>query len=113
MHESAETEREALQTYLELARRLAQCERDVAAIVARVREIAGALEHWRTVYVLHAGAGFPKEVTMTGRAIDASKWPTADELADALGAWHASAETVRTAWARLSAASRASAPPPP
>jgi len=39
----------------------------------------------------HDGAGFPKEVTMVGRSIDASTWPTARQLADTLAAWHETA----------------------
>ena len=64
-------------------------------------------------HVVHAGAGFPKEVTMVGRSIDASTWPTAQQLADTLATWHEAAEIARTAWARLPRETRSSMPPPP
>jgi hypothetical protein len=50
---------------------------------------------------------------MAGRAIDASTWPTASELANALAAWQEAAEIARTAWARLPAQLRSGVPPPP
>jgi hypothetical protein len=56
--------------------------------------------------------GFPKEVTMVGRSIDASTWPTARQLADTLAAWHETAEVARTAWAHLPRETRSHTPPP-
>lgn len=88
-------------------------ERGVLRIVTTIGQAAKALEHWRAVYIEHSGAGFPKEVTMAGRAIDASTWPTAWELADTLAAWQEAAETARAAWARLPREMRARVPPPP
>ena len=43
----------------------------VRETVGRVRQAAAALEHWRSVHVVNAGVGFPKEVAMMGREIDA------------------------------------------
>jgi hypothetical protein len=99
--------------YLDALRELQERERGVLRIVTTIRQAATALEHWRAVYVEHSGAGFPKEVTMSGRAIDASTWPTASELANALAAWQEAAEIARTAWARLPPQLRSGVPPPP
>jgi hypothetical protein len=99
--------------YLDALRELQEREREVLRIVTTIQRAAKDLEHWPAVCVVHAGAGFPKEVTMAGRAIDASTWPTASQLADALAAWHETAEIARTAWARLPRETRTSLPSPP
>jgi hypothetical protein len=88
-------------------------EGEVLRMVATIQQAAKCLEQWQAVHVIHAGAGFPKEVTMVGRSIDASTWPTGRQLAETLAAWHETAEIARTAWARLPAEARASVPPPP
>ena len=99
--------------YLDALRELQQREGEVLRMVATIQQAAKCLEHWQAVYVVHGGAGFPKEVTMVGRSIDASTWPTARQLADTLAAWHETAEIARTAWARLPRETRSSMPPPP
>jgi len=99
--------------YLDALREFQQREGEVLRMVATIQQAAKHLEHWRAVHVVHAGAGFPKEVTMVGRSIDASTWPTAQQLADTLAAWHEAAEIARTAWARLPREMRSSMPPPP
>jgi hypothetical protein len=104
---------EGSRCYLDALRELQEREREVLRIVATIQRAAKDLEHWPAVCVVHAGAGFPKEVTMAGRAIDASTWPTASQLADALAAWHETAETARTAWARLPKETRTGLPSPP
>jgi nucleotide-binding universal stress UspA family protein len=99
--------------YAGALRELEACERDVLRLVALIRDAATHLDRWPAVHVAHAGAGFPKEVTMTGPSIDAAQWPTGGQLADALAAWHAAVEEARTAWTHLPAAERADLSPPP
>jgi hypothetical protein len=94
-------------------RSVAQCEREALRIVTIVQEAAKSLERWQAVHVAHSGAGFPKEVTMTGRVIDAASWPDARQIADTLAAWHSSAETARVAWDRVPRQERAQLPRPP
>ena len=99
--------------YLRALREHQEREREVLRIVATIQRAAKDLEHWQAVHVVRTGAGFPKEVTMAGRTIDGSTWPTGRQLADTLAAWHDTAESVRTAWARLPKETRSSLPPPP
>jgi hypothetical protein len=99
--------------YLGALRDLQQREGEVLRMVATIQRAAKHLERWQVVHVIHEGAGFPKEVTMVGRSIDASTWPTARQLADTLAAWHEAAEIARTTWARLPRETRSSMPPPP
>jgi hypothetical protein len=99
--------------YLDALRELQQRESEIVRMVATIQQAAECLEHWQAVDVVHGGAGFPKEVTMVGRSIDASTWPTARQLADTLAAWHETAEVARTAWAHLPRQTRSSMPPPP
>jgi hypothetical protein len=99
--------------YLDALRELQQRESEIVRMVATIQQAAKCLEHWQAVDVVHGGAGFPKEVTMVGRSIDASTWPTARQLADTLAAWHENAEVARTAWAHLPREARSRMPPPP
>jgi hypothetical protein len=99
--------------YLDALRELQQRESEIVRMVATIQQAAKCLEHWQAVDVVHGGAGFPKEVTMVGRSIDASTWPTARQLADTLAAWHETAEVARTAWTHVPRQARSSMPPPP
>jgi hypothetical protein len=99
--------------YLTALRAVEQSEREVRKVVTVIQEAARHLEHWQGVHVAHAGAGFPKEVTMIGPMIDAASWPSAERLAETLAAWHGSAETARVAWRQVPEAERAGLPPPP
>jgi nucleotide-binding universal stress UspA family protein len=101
------------EAYLETLHSVQQCEREVVRVVTTVQEAAKCLERWEAVHVAHAGAGFPKEVTMAGRVIDAASWPTARQLADTLADWHSSAEAARVAWGRVPPEERSTLPPPP
>jgi len=99
--------------YRDALRELQHREGEVLRLVATIQQAAKCLERWQAVHVVHEGVGFPKEVTMVGRSIDASTWPTARQIAETLAAWHETAEVARTAWARLPREARASMPPPP
>lgn len=99
--------------YLAVLRELQQREGEVLRMLSTIQRAVKCLERWQAVYIVNAGAGFPKEVTMVGRSIDATTWPTGRQLADTLAAWHETAETARTAWARLPRETRSSVPPPP
>lgn len=99
--------------YREAVSKLQEREREALRLVTAIQEGAKRLERWQAVHVTHSGAGFPKEVTMTGRLIDGSSWPTAHQLGNTLGAWHSAAEAARIAWARVPPGDRATLPPPP
>lgn len=101
------------ETYVATLRTLEECEREVLRITATVRQAAKNLDHWRAVHVAHGGVGFPKEVTMMGRAIDATSWPTGRQLGETLAAWHSAAEAARVAWTRVPPAERSGLSPPP
>lgn len=99
--------------YRDALHEVQQREAEVVRLVTTIQKAAKALERWQAAYVVSTGAGFPKEVTMAGRAIHAAAWPTAGQLADTLATWHDSAEKARTAWARLPRDTRGTLPPPP
>lgn len=100
-------------TYREALDNLQQQEQEVLHMVKIVQDAAKSLERWPAVHVAHSGAGFPKEVTMVGRVIDGSLWPTAAQLGDTLAAWHSAAEAARVAWAHVPREARPTLPPPP
>lgn len=80
--------------------------------IGTIQQAARMLEHWQTVEVANVGLGFPKEISMLGRTIDATAWPNAPELAEALVAWHEANQTVLDAWNALEPAERRALPPP-
>jgi nucleotide-binding universal stress UspA family protein len=100
-------------TYLDAMRNVQEREREVLRVITTIQEAAKRLERWQAVHVTHAGAGFPKEVTMTGRMIDAASWPTGRQLGDTLAAWHSATEAARVTWAHIPHERRADLPPPP
>jgi hypothetical protein len=104
---------EVVHRYMEARDTLRREEVRVRTIVARIEHAAAALQHWRSVHVANTGVGFPKDVMMMNRSIDAKQWPTAMELAEALAAWHAAAEHAWAVWSRLPPADRARLEPPP
>lgn len=109
----APIERGPVADYVDALREVQQRESEVLRMGATIQHAAKCLERWRAVYVVNAGAGFPKEVTMIGRSLDASTWPSPQQLADTLAMWHEAAEVARTGWARLPREMRSSVPPPP
>lgn len=104
---------DVVRRYIEAREALVREDVRVRAVVARIQHAAAALEHWRSVHVANVGVGFPKDVVMMNRAIDAKQWPTAMDLAEALAAWHAAAEEAWAVWSRVPPAHRASLEPPP
>jgi hypothetical protein len=98
--------------YLDALRELQRLEGEVLRLIATIQKAAKNLDHWQAVHVTNAGVGFPMEVTMVGRSIDAATWPTGRQLADTVAAWHEAAEVVRTKWGRLSRETRSRMPPP-
>jgi nucleotide-binding universal stress UspA family protein len=103
----------APETYGDVLRHVGECERAVLRVVTTIQQAAKSLERWQAVSVTHAGAGFPKEVTMMGRVIEGASWPTGRELAETLAAWHEAAEAARVAWSRVPGAERGTLTPPP
>jgi hypothetical protein len=99
--------------YLDALGELQRREVEILRMVATIQHAAKCLERWQAVSVVSGGAGFPKEVTMVGRSIDASTWPSPRQLADTLAAWHEAAEALRLVWAHLPGETRSSLPPPP
>ena len=49
---------------------------------------ANKLRDYERVGVSNSSVGFPPEVTFTGESINASEWPSAQNLAEALSAYH-------------------------
>jgi hypothetical protein len=87
------------------------CERLVGTVHAASR----ALQKWRTATVSNASVGFPAHLVLGGggtSSIDASQWPTAQELANALSAYHATQILMKQAFDRIPETQRAVIKPP-
>jgi hypothetical protein len=66
-------------------------------IVERVHKGAEILQQWKSVIVADiAGAGFPEEIGLARKAteFDGANWPTGEQVAEALSAYHATRQRV-------------------
>ena len=66
---------------------------------------------WHSMSVSNIDVSLPEAVQ--GAIIDADKWPTARELAQALEAWHKAYSDLKDAWAAVSDRDRGTLQPPP
>lgn len=69
------------------------------------------LEYWPTVTLSNTGVSLP--TNQYGRDIDASIWPTALEIAEALSVYHAAQIAMREAWDLIKEPDRIGLQPPP
>ena len=80
---------------------LAAHERAKAQVERMVKVIsdgANKLRDYDRVGVSNSNVGFPPEVTFTGQSINANEWPSAQNLAEALSAYHETRHEAANAW---------------
>jgi hypothetical protein len=93
-----------IREYLDARARLDNQTRLTEAVVKVVLDGANALREWRRALVANvSGGGFPAELVMNERSptINGREWPSAQQIADALGAWHDAHWAMRSAWDRV------------
>ena len=78
-----------IHSYQDALRALDEANRDAERIVNIIIDAGKKLDqNWRRVMISGSNIGFPAEVPYGQIHISADKWPTANQLADALAAWH-------------------------
>jgi len=94
--------------------RLEEAQRHAERYVQTISEAARALNDWRNTSVSNVeGIGFSVEVSRSPHTINASNWPTAEQLARALTTWHGVMGDVSDTWRRIPAERRTGLNPPP
>jgi hypothetical protein len=103
-----------IREYLDARARLDNQTRLTEAVVKIVRDGANALSEWRRAVVANVSGGFPAELVMNERSptINGHEWPSAQQIADALGAWHSAHWAMRSAWDRVPSELRGGLVPP-
>ena len=99
--------------YQEALGELAKATHEAESIVAVVVAAGDALrKNWANVVVENSNVGFPAELTFGGvPSINASNWPSAQALAEALAAFHTALPIATNAWNAVP--NKASLQPPP
>jgi hypothetical protein len=88
---------------IELKNAIASAER----LVKIIRDGALVLQDWKRVMVSNAQVGFPAEVALTrSPSINASDWPTGQQLAEALRRYHNARGDLRRAYDAIPEAQR-------
>ena len=74
-----------------------------------------ALVNWHRATVSNVPQGFPMNLALANgaAAIDASQWPTGQQIAVVLSNYHAVAQAMRNAYAAIPASQREVVQPPP
>lgn len=67
-------------------------------IVAIVSDAAHKLRNYTNVLVSNSDAGFPPEVACGGQSINGRDWPSSQQLAEALAAYHSTRHDAQNAW---------------
>lgn len=96
---------DSLRAYLDALRTLEETTQHVHRIKRVITDAADKLQEWRRVIVSGTSAGFPVELT-GAPSISANDWPTAEQLAEALRAWHQASDAADHAWRQVPAADR-------
>lgn len=103
---------ERVDAYLDARRAQAAATDRVQKMVRTIQAAANKLLAWDGVAITNSGVVFPKDVIQKNRIIDGQEWPTAEQLAKALAAWHDAGRKAETAWEMVSAADRVGLQPP-
>jgi hypothetical protein len=83
-------------------------------LVAVISDAANKLRNWQQVMVSCTSAGFPPEVAVTkSHSINAGEWPTGQQLAEALAAYHHALHEASNAYRRIPEGQRGVVQPPP
>jgi hypothetical protein len=106
---------DAIATYQNALREVKRTSQEAERIAKAIEAAGRAMAHWRDVTVSNApgGGGYPANLIGPGRpSIDASRWPTAEDIHKALVAYHAAQSVALAAWSAIPATDRIGLTPP-
>lgn len=98
--------------YLDALKKVQQARAKVERVVGVVTDAGKKLGKWQEVSVSDVNVGFPAEL-LGGPSISGREWPTAQELAEALAAWHNARHEARNAWSGVPGPDRSGLQSPP
>lgn len=89
-------------------------ERAAQTVVGIVIDVGNKLaRNWKRVTVANADPPIPFPVGAVTDSVNASTWPTAQELGQAMAAWHTARHEARNAWSAIPAERRVGIQGPP
>ena len=96
--------------YQQAVKNLETATREAQRIADVVVDVGTKLRNWKRVSVANSGIGFP-----TGHdiSVDASMWPTAQKVGEAIAQYHSAWTAAHNAWSAIPADNRAGLQPPP
>jgi len=85
-------------SYLEARNQFDLANRNAETLISLIRQVGNV--NWRELMVANCDGGFPAEIAMRQGTptIDARAWPTGQQIADVLIAWHNANLAVRNMW---------------
>jgi hypothetical protein len=101
--------------YQAALRAMQGAEKEADKVARIIRNAGSALANWKQVVVSNvSGIGFPTELIIgsNDQSINASEWPTALKLSQALAAYHTARHEAQSAFARLTPEQRTGLGPP-
>ena len=89
-----------IRAYQDAMRTLEEATGQAERLVTYIADVAELLQNWRDVRVADGKTSFPIGVSHQ-HSINPDRWPSAQELAQVLAAWHQAAHAARNAWAAI------------
>ena len=89
-----------IRAYQDALRAMEEAEGQAERVVKYITGVADWLRNWRDVRVADGKTSFPMGVGQT-QSITPDRWPSVQQLAEILAAWHQAAHTARNAWAAI------------
>ena len=92
-------------------RELRKATEEVDRMVSIITNAANDLSRWRDVMV-SGGGGFPPHLVGSSRNINASTWPTGQQIGELLSRWHSVRFGTQQAYGRIPPSEREEIQPP-
>ncbi len=89
-----------IRAYQDALRAMEEAEGRAERVVRYITDVADWLGDWRDVRVADGKTSFPVGVGQK-QSIIPDRWPTVQQLAEVLAAWHQAAHVARNAWAAI------------
>lgn len=94
---------DAISQYQQAVTNLKAAKSEAERVARVVSEGASALREWRKTMVSNAQGGFPMEIALSrsNPNINASEWPTGQQIADALQKYHQAKQALGNAYSAI------------
>jgi hypothetical protein len=101
-------------TYQQAVNQLKRAQADVERYVTTIQTASRLLGNgkWKTAMMANVSGGFPADIAFSRESINGNDWPTGQQLADVLQAYHATRQALKNAWGAIPPDERAVVHPP-